>query len=503
MPVARILTRYPEQAAALSDELREHGYTVEFAAPEMSGKATADLEIDFELCADEDALGRASDLAEQLHADVAVSAGVIKMTQPREPAVAIDELGPAQRPETIANFEKEKSVVSGVQHQQEPGHHLSEFENEAVPPEVELLSKHPEHEASEPEPIVAEARHSFDRAPFEHAPDEAAWHQREEDILAEGTAVRANAAWEDELNIARAAGDAREIHPEKKKDRLAEMRDRSAVAMKSAAVAGSAMWARTQDWGQGFWAALKQMTAEYREGLRVRRAEMKADRAFKLLELEKRKALAQERAAELEQARVLAAMRLQQLLRERGALTEAQPAPPERFEARVRASANRRSLWRWKIRIPLTRAYRPQMEAVLMGVAAACSLFVLGLAVASFHARPAISGSVKPPVNEGVTLPPKGVTVQAGGVTLKPASQTGQRPSAVSRVQSAKPVPGRSSAQTSRSGSDVTIRHPGAAKSSAKSGGGGDVVVRHFGPQPKRVQSPAQAGLKHISDLDN
>jgi hypothetical protein len=30
MPLARILTRFPEQADALSQELRQHGYTVEF-----------------------------------------------------------------------------------------------------------------------------------------------------------------------------------------------------------------------------------------------------------------------------------------------------------------------------------------------------------------------------------------------------------------------------------------------------------------------------------------
>src|SRR6185437_457128 len=85
MPLARILTRFPEQAGALSEELRQHGYTVEFSSPEVSGKPPADLEIDFELCAEPDALSRAADLADQLQADVAVSPGVLKIPRVAEP----------------------------------------------------------------------------------------------------------------------------------------------------------------------------------------------------------------------------------------------------------------------------------------------------------------------------------------------------------------------------------------------------------------------------------
>ena len=44
---------------------------------ELAGESPADLEIDFELCAEPDALSRASELADQLHADVAVSPGIL------------------------------------------------------------------------------------------------------------------------------------------------------------------------------------------------------------------------------------------------------------------------------------------------------------------------------------------------------------------------------------------------------------------------------------------
>ena len=100
MPLARILTRFPEQADALSQELRQHGYTVEFSSPELAGKSPADLEIDFELCAEPDALSRASELADQLHADVAVSPGIldrpllerVEAAQPEQPE-PVERLG--------------------------------------------------------------------------------------------------------------------------------------------------------------------------------------------------------------------------------------------------------------------------------------------------------------------------------------------------------------------------------------------------------------------------
>src|SRR6185437_6458859 len=106
MPLARILTRFPEQADALSQELRQHGYTVEFSTPELAGKSPADLEIDFEICAEPDALTRASELADRIHADVAVSPGVLDQpVRERVEETPFEQVEPAQRPNNVLPFE--------------------------------------------------------------------------------------------------------------------------------------------------------------------------------------------------------------------------------------------------------------------------------------------------------------------------------------------------------------------------------------------------------------
>ena len=73
MPLARILTAYPERAETLARELKDQGYNVEFLSPEKAGMLRADLEIDFEICDQKVVLRRAAELANKLHTDIAVS----------------------------------------------------------------------------------------------------------------------------------------------------------------------------------------------------------------------------------------------------------------------------------------------------------------------------------------------------------------------------------------------------------------------------------------------
>ena len=73
MPLARILTAYPERAETLARELKDQGYDVEFLSPEKAGMLRADLEIDFEICDQKVVLRRAAELANKLHTDIAVS----------------------------------------------------------------------------------------------------------------------------------------------------------------------------------------------------------------------------------------------------------------------------------------------------------------------------------------------------------------------------------------------------------------------------------------------
>jgi hypothetical protein len=509
MPLARILTRFPEQARALSEELRHHGYTVEFSSPERAGKAPADLEIDFEICAETDALSRATDLAEQLHADLAVSAGVVGHEEqgavapetsvaaeifPPEPANSISQ-------QTMAAEEPGRASASEPLAEQEPGR---EEEDQSFVPEAVAQS-------------IAEPALARDIAP-EIVPDTPEYSAQSRE---------AATPFDDELEIARvAAEDKAEFEhreevaepvvassptSERAREFVADAGKKSAAALQRAAVTVGELWAAGRESAEQFWEAARQRAREYHERAQIGRAERRAERQQKLLELEKRRAMAQERAAELEAAREAAAARLQELLRERGALTAAQPAPPPVAAAATSSPAKAGVFSRgWlagKVRFSLPSTHLPQVQAVLMGVAAACLLFVVGLAVGSFHARPAISSSLNRPSPNGVTVQSGGVTVQAGAPAAPAASSTAAPPAAVARTRPpAKPAP---AVRQRSSASDVTIRNFPAARPSPRHAGAADrvaddVTIRHFGAQPSPpAQSAPRAQLRHYSDLDN
>ncbi|MGE5322386.1 MAG: hypothetical protein ACM3SW_05970 [Actinomycetota bacterium] len=482
MPLARILTRFPEQAGALSQELRQHGYTVEFASPELAGKPPADLEIDFEICAEQDALSRAADLAEQFHADVAISPGVLQHQEARQEPVA-------------------SAPVESLPTPVEPP--------VAFRPQTAQASQPAEKPVWEPEPLPATV---------ETVTPEAMAHQNVVPIRSQSLdAVPApkKTAADDQFDLVKTAnpdaqpGDAQE---ETATELLARMGEKSATVLHAAGVAGQQAWGSASGWAHEFWVTARRLGQEGREHLNVRREDWKARHQQKLLDLERKRTLAEERAAELEAAREAAAMRLQELLRERGGLTDAQPAPPETMvspepAAQAHILSATSGLLR-RIRIPFTSAQGPQMQAVIVGVAAACLLFVVGLAVASFHGRPAISKSIQQPnaaqpANKGVTVQSGGVTVQAGAPAAATTSTV--RPSPAAQAEAQKPAP----AQRLRT-SDVTIHNfPAARKPSPVRRGnsehiGDDVTIRHFSAQVNApTHSAPRAELKHLSDLNN
>jgi hypothetical protein len=172
--------------------------------------------------------------------------------------------------------------------------------------------------------------------------------------------------------------------------------------------------------------------------------------------------------------------------------------------------------------VALTRKYGQQWEAVLMGVAAACALFVVGVAVNSFRPHAAISNSIAQPssnpsspaapvsaratsgggTSQGATSsnqPYGGVTIQGGspGVTLlPPPAKAGTSQPGAAQVANNKPSPRES---------DVTVRHFGnTSKPSPRSGGiANDVTIRHFNQQPKpAAHNTTASGVKRFSDLD-
>src|SRR5258708_2433871 len=83
MPLARIITRYPEHTNNLSQQLQTEGYSVEIAAPEDVPFQPADLEIDFAICNPAEVLQFAARRASELGADVVVASGVLDLaTEP-------------------------------------------------------------------------------------------------------------------------------------------------------------------------------------------------------------------------------------------------------------------------------------------------------------------------------------------------------------------------------------------------------------------------------------
>jgi hypothetical protein len=321
----------------------------------------------------------------------------------------------------------------------------------------------------------------------------------------------ANTAFDDEIDLVRAAAPADDGR-ESATELLTRAGQKSATVLHATQVAAREFWRTLRGWTQTFQTHAREWMERGREQVHLRSEEIKMQRAQKAQEQEKRRALAQERAAELEAAREAAAVRLQELLRERGGLTEAQPVPPQKATPVplpvVQADNAAPGFFARKIRIPLSDAYRPQLDAVLVGVAAACCFFVLGLVVASFHARPAISNTIQKP-NQGQQY--QGVTVQGGGVTL----QAGTPAASPAKLNSeAKPSAGAhpqsEQKPSAASASDVTVRSlPAARKPAARRAGnneqiGDDVVIRHFGtPVSTPVKTAPRAELKHYSDLDN
>src|SRR5215469_17325216 len=86
MPLARILTLRPEETTGLFEQLQQLGFDVEVTSPHERNLATADLEIEFAICDQQQVLGRAAAIANQLQADVVVFPGALPPI-PKKPVV--------------------------------------------------------------------------------------------------------------------------------------------------------------------------------------------------------------------------------------------------------------------------------------------------------------------------------------------------------------------------------------------------------------------------------
>ncbi len=570
MPLARILTAFPERAESLAQQLREKGYNVEFLSPEKAGMLRADLEIDFEICDQKVVLRRAVELANKLHADIAVSPEALPANLANsESEIYVSENEIVEVPSHIPDPFVETFLAQGdrtgqIQNLDHSQHVVS------LPPDMlaaePVRANTPEQPAQPVQsipvnnvpvnnvplnnvdvPIVpdperhAEGSFGFETHGFEN--------QGFENQGFESQGFESHGLENQNQQLSQPP-DQRQVESQHQSDQVihttkAEWRDRAG------SLSSSALQAAKQK-SASLAAFARRLGADCAEWINLRLAAAQDARHQRQIEAEKQQELAQARAEELEIARDAAAARLQELLRERGGLTDRQPVPPtagpvpayRRDETQVSsglyqavnatvvekfsASFGKFPAWFAKVKdIALTRKYGQQWEAVLMGVAAACALFVVGVAVNSFRPHPALSNTItKPssqpssnqpsalaaPVSARATSPSAtstgatssnqpygGVTVQGGrpGVTLLPApAKAGASQPGQPQVAGNKPVPAER---------DVTVRHFGNVNkpSPRRGGGGSDVTVRHFAQQPRpAAHNTTASGVKRFSDLD-
>jgi hypothetical protein len=493
MPLARIFTRNPERTSDLSRQLQQQGYTVEVASPEQSDLAPADLEIEFEVCERADVLERAADLASELGADVAVAPGVL---QPAAARSVVEMKAPAT-PERDREREFETAfspVIEMPLAAAEPPA-IEAVEHEPLPP-VAFLDDAPKMEPVaivENQPVAAPVTFSEPPRPADPIP-----------YLAQLTPFSTPAGRSEEP--APSAGPPEPEHERGRQiidggARIAARAWAGALALKSSAAAS------VRDYFQ-----------EYSKRAQVRSAEARAAHAARLLDLEQRRAEAQQRAAELEAAREEAARRLVELVRQRDPGLHEREDVPVSFEsvhaesmpaeAQPMASSVQEPVvvkpGRAAMRttpIALWRKINPALRPVLTGAAAVTALFVMGIALGLFHSRTPLANPAHP--NGGVTVQTGGVTVQTG-----PAKPQPGKSSAATAAQAPKPAaePTQAKTQTPAKPSPRIQHTQRLVAQQSESTIGDDVVVRHFSqpvPTQKPKQSGQQAGLKHFSDLEN
>ncbi len=529
MPLARILTAFPERAESLAQQLRDHGYTVEFLSPEKAGMLRADLEIDFEICDQKVVLRRAAELANKLHTDIAVSPDALPANfAASESQIYVSESEIVEVPSHIPDPFVETFLAQGDRTGQinnlEKSEHMVSLPPDmlAAEPAKENAPQQPIHAQSvEAEPDQAPAAQSFRSIEIPIVPDPEphpgsfGFEKQAFENQAFENPVLENQAFETQSQ-----------------DHVAHT-SKPEWLEQTGSLASSAMAGAKQNFA-ALAASVRRLGADCIEWINVRLAAAQDARHQRQIEAEKQRVQAQARAEELEIARDAAAARLQELLRERGGLTDRQPVPPtaepgtayqnpayqpapyQQNEAQPELESaafyQKQPSWFEKVKeLALTRKYGQQWEAVLMGVAAACALFVVGVAVNSFRPHTALSNSITQPSTvqpsspatpvsaranaNSATRPYSGVTVQGGkpGVTLLPSAAKAGTSQPGVQIAGNKPSPRES---------DVTIRHFN--KPSPSSGSvGSDVTIRHFNTQPKpAAHNTTPSGVKRYSDLD-
>jgi hypothetical protein len=523
MPLARILTHHPERTAALSSQLQQQGYTVEVVNPDQAHLSPADLEIEFEICERADVLERAAGLADELQADIAVAPGVIQSEPPIVEEIPVHtssviEMPLAAKPDAEREFEAAFAAQSEL-----PNEDLLMSEIEI--PVMERAPLPPVAFADEPPaaaPMRSEVMKPADPVPY--LAQLMPFGTPQVDAEIQNAALRLENSTEREP----AQSTLPEVPP-------------AAPGQPSIWQRGANFTAKTVADARAIAAStvelFRERSQEYQMKAKIRSAEARAAHEARLLDLEQRRAEAQQRASELEAAREAAAARLLELVRQRdpglqslneqsvneqsvreerlheqslreesvrqesflGEERKAVFRPAASSRPAARPSAN--ETW-WHSAMAVVAKKRrqpmsPQLRAVLTGAAAISALFVVGIVLGSLYPRTPLA---KPSTQSSNGAQSGGVTAQTGGVTAKANGSSVTAPSATTTQT---PAVNQTLAQGKPSPRIEQVRRIAAQQGEEELGD--DVVIRHYQrpvPTEKPKQSGQQAGLKHFSDLD-
>lgn len=560
MPLARIFTRNPERTVDLSSQLKQQGYKVEVVSPDHKHLAPADLEIEFELCERADVLERAADLANELEADVAVGPGILQAA----PELAVEPIAQSAL-HAMAEDPVEMKPDQALKNQALQSDAEREFEA-AFSPTTEMPEVPAPMQTSADVieiPIMEQAQSAAKMPPVAFMEEPAAM---EPVRIAKKPAIEVPVHFAEPVPDQAMSADpvpylsqltpfsssvARTETPQvsqsvRSQEKTVPVADRGKQALQDGAKIAAKTWAGAQALASSTADSVRDHFRVYKKRAQVRSAEQRAAHAARLLDLEQRRAEAQQRASELEAARVAASVRLNELLQQRTPglpeqrLQEQRSQEQRQYEQGLREQSQREhGLWQpstyahtvpkeeRKREVPATAAsYRPippvprtaksaqaavkntpaalwskvnpPLRAVLTGAAAVSALFIMGIALGIFHSRAPLAS----PANHasgvmeksGAVPAQTGETAQAALAKPEPGTGSQSAVQAEAKTQSpAKPSPRiQRAAQLVAQQSETNI--------------GDDVVIRHFSrpvPTAKPKQSGQQAGLKHFSDLDN
>ncbi|HEY2393339.1 MAG TPA: hypothetical protein VGK22_19345 [Candidatus Angelobacter sp.] len=564
MPLARIFTRNPERTVDLSSQLQQQGYKVEVASPDQKHLAPADLEIEFELCERADVLERAADLANELEADVAVGPGVLQVaSEPLiEPILAVPAQPAAESAVEIQPYQALNNQVLNNQTLKSDAER--EFEAAFSPkPEIPEVpaAMHATAEVIEI-PIMEQAQSPAPMPPVAFMEEPAIV----DSVKMEPVKIAKKPAMEIPVHFAEPAPEqARSADPVpylsqltpfsspvartetqvsqsvRSQEKAVQVSDRSNQVLQDGAKIAAKTWAGAQALASSTADSVRDHFREYKKRAQVRSAEQRAAHAARLLDLEQRRAEAQQKASELEAARVAASVRLNELLQQRAPGLPEQRQTEQRRSEQNQPEENQREHGLWQPstyahtvpkedrnrEVPAAASYRPTppvspaaksaqaavkntpaalwsnvnppLRAVLTGAAAVSALFIMGIALGIFHSRAPLASPANH-ASSGVTEESGAVPVQTGETAqtalTKPGPETGSQSAAQTEAKT----------QSSAKPSPRVQRAAQLASQQAETNIGDDVIIRHFSrpvPTQKPKQTGQQAGLKHFSDLDN